>query len=200
MKNKNIKETINKLRKKIIELLKDGAKSAADYLIALLIVLLEFIKVSLIGFVLTASIYGIFEIRNYIVDVANAFNSQIQDGTVLETKTHTSFVKNKKVLTLDKIIIDSNHNGIKDADDIAIKGEDMSFTEIKEGDTLLFLNQKKNDKEEYLPLAVIGNENDDVNIIKMPSGYYKKAETQGKKLDNELANIIVSKVTEKAPR
>lgn len=199
MKNKNIKETINNLRKTIIELLKNGAENAAYIFLKLLEALFKIVIAAAIIFVFSGVTIIIDEVVKAYKDVNKIFNSQVQEGKILGTEISTSYSSNRKIINLDKVIIDSNNNGIKDSDDIELDGKLFSFGEPKEGDTLFYLKRKEKQKETYLPLA-IGNEKGDFNIIKIPSNYYNNAQETAKKLDNELFNKIFAEIKEKAPR
>ena len=114
--------------------------------------------------------------------------ASVKEGNIL--KTEIAIKKSKA--SLKNVVIDTNNNGIEDADDVVIDGKLFTFSEAKEGRNVVFLQSKKRLK----PLAV-ENENGKLNVKKSPSDIYNLTDPERdesvKKLDNEFNNMIAQK-------
>ena len=147
---------------------------------------------------LVGSFTGIFLITG-ISTVLTAYKqtydsktASLKEGNILKaeiiTKNYNNIQKNK----IKNVVVDTNNNGIEDADDVVINGKLFTFSEAQEGRNVVFLQNEKRIK----PLAV-ENENGKFDVKKTPSDIYYALNPEKvkslKNLDDEFNNIIAQK-------
>lgn len=127
----------------------------------------------------------------------NLGNSSIKEGIILRTDA-TTMNNNEKGIDAKKVIIDSNNNGIEDANDVAIDEELFTNLAPKAGFNVIFL---QNEKANFTKILATENSYKDLEVLHKPSEYFIekipfvrfKQSEKLKNLDSEFQNIIAQK-------
>ena len=144
---------------------------------------------SSVGIFLMTLIMSLSKTHRQMNDIKTA---SLKEGNILKaeiiTKNYNNIQKNK----IKNVVVDTNNNGIEDADDVVINGKLFTFSEAQEGRNVVFLQNEKRIK----PLAV-ENENGKFDVKKTPSDIYYALNPEKvkslKNLDDEFNNIIAQK-------
>ena len=156
--------------------------------------LLEIWGKILVGVAITAMVAQGSNIGVHLIGHFQYLDSKtasLKEGNILRTEIITKDSKGTQRNKIKNVVIDVNNNGSEDADDVVINGKLFTFSEIKEGRNVVFLQSKKRLK----PLAV-ENENGKLDIKKTPSDIYGLVDDETESLQNlneEFNNMIAQK-------
>ena len=124
--------------------------------------------------------------NKFVTDIIS--ESFINEAEILKCEQEIKFIKygKKNIKTINKqVVIDSNNNGVFDANDVVIDGKLFNHFLPEKGDKVLYLQNKHN-----IILLAFQNGTGKYFILGKPSEFYGK---KAKELDEKVELIVASK-------